>query len=147
AIVQLQIVPHHAHACEHIGTIADECRTFERRTELAILDGIRLTRGEHELAGGDINLAAAEVDSIDAALDGTDDLLRIMRTRPHVSVGHTRQSEMRKGFAPPIPSRPRPHEPRVELVLDVTTQDAVLDQSSALSWCAFIIDVQRAAAP
>src|SRR5436309_3229517 len=69
-IVELQVVAHHAHPGEYIRAIADERRALERRAEPAVLDGIGLACREHELAGGDVNLPAAEVDSIDAALDG-----------------------------------------------------------------------------
>src|SRR4051812_838608 len=55
-IVELQIVTHHAHASEHVGAVADERGTFQRRPELAVLDCVGFARGEHELAGGDVDL-------------------------------------------------------------------------------------------
>src|SRR5215469_2449873 len=107
AVVELQIVPHHAHAREYIGAIADECGAFQWRSQFAVLYLVRLAGGEHELPGGDIDLAATEVDGVDPSLDGTDDFLRSMRARAHVRVGHTRKRHVREGLASAIPRRSR----------------------------------------
>src|SRR5688500_4650239 len=52
AFVELEIVAHHAHACEHIWPVTNERGALQRRAELAVLDRVRLACGEHELAGG-----------------------------------------------------------------------------------------------
>src|SRR6202140_5779274 len=87
-VVELQIVADHRDARQHVRTIADQGRALEGRAHAAVLDGIRLARREHELAGGDIHLAAAEIDRVNAPLHRADDFLRRMRTGPHVGVGH-----------------------------------------------------------
>src|SRR5512146_1343303 len=78
----------------------------------AVLDRVRLARGEDELAGGDVHLPAAEIHRVDAALDRADDLLGRMRARAHVSVRHARQRDVRERLAPAVAGRARAHEPR-----------------------------------
>src|ERR1700733_11680250 len=75
-IIKFQVVADHADACEHIRPVADECCPFQRRAEPAVFDPVRLARRKDEFSGGDINLAAAEVDRIDATRHGAQDLLR-----------------------------------------------------------------------
>src|SRR5215472_4682867 len=87
AVVQLEIVPDHRYACEHVRPVADEGRPLERCRDASVLDGVGLARGEDELAGSDIHLTAAEVHRVDAAFHGADDLLWRMRPGAHVGVG------------------------------------------------------------
>src|ERR1700741_455115 len=77
--VELQVVADHAHAGERVGPVADERRAFHRVRDLAVLDEIGLGGGEHELAVGDVDLAAAEVGGVEALAHALDDLLRIVR--------------------------------------------------------------------
>src|ERR1700757_4074795 len=76
SIVELEVVADHRDARENIRAIADQGRTLQRCADAALLDGVGLARGEHELSGGDVDLASAEVDGIDTALHRADDLLR-----------------------------------------------------------------------
>src|SRR6185312_14307666 len=64
-LVELQVVADHAHARQHVGSVADERRPFERCSEAAILDRIGLARGEDEFPGSDVHLSAAEIHRID----------------------------------------------------------------------------------
>src|SRR6185437_1276889 len=77
AVVQLQVIAHHGHPGQHVGAVADERGALQRGADTAVFDGVRLAGGEDELARGDVHLAAAEVDGIDAARHGADDLLGI----------------------------------------------------------------------
>src|SRR5205823_9483566 len=88
AVIEPQVVADQRHASEHIGAVADERGAFQRSAEAPVLDRVGFARREYELAGGDVHLPAAEVDGVDAALDRADDLLRIVRPRAHVGVGH-----------------------------------------------------------
>src|SRR5260370_37117014 len=54
-VVELQVVADHRDAGQHVGTIADQGRALEGLAHAAVLDGIRLARPAHELAGGDIH--------------------------------------------------------------------------------------------
>src|SRR6266481_4905164 len=74
--VQLQVVAHHADPLQDIGTVADQGGAFDGRAELAVLDHVSFACREHEFARGDVDLAAAEIDGIQALLDGGDDLFR-----------------------------------------------------------------------
>src|SRR5215469_16887111 len=78
-IIQLQIVADHGDTGQHVRSVADERGALQGRADAAVLDGIGLAGGEDELARGDVDLAAAEVDGVDAARHRTDDLLRIVR--------------------------------------------------------------------
>src|SRR3954468_816104 len=117
AFVELEVVADHADARQYIGPVADERGALDGRTELAVLDQIGLAGGEHELAGGDIHLAAAEIDGIDTLVHRGDDLTRIGLAGPHVGVGHARQRDVRERLAPPVAGGSGAHEARIHLVL------------------------------
>src|ERR1700730_5128971 len=127
-VVELQVVANHRDARQHVRTVADQGGALEGRADAAVLDGIRLARREHELAGGDIHLPAAEIDRVNAALYRADDLLRRMRTGPHVGVGHARQRHVRERLTPAVAGRLRAPQPGAPPVLHVAAQHAVLDQ-------------------
>src|SRR5271168_1311505 len=67
--VELQIVADHADPLQDIGTVADQRSALDGRADLAVLDQVRLARREHEFAGGDVDLPAAEIDGIQTLLD------------------------------------------------------------------------------
>src|SRR3546814_2957246 len=83
AVVELHVVADHLHLGHHIGAVADEGGALHRRAHLAVLDEVGLGAGEHELARGDVDLAAAEVHGIEALLrseEHTSELQSLMRT-------------------------------------------------------------------
>src|SRR5690606_33473515 len=145
--VQRQVVTDHGHLVHHLGTVPDQGRAFHRRGDFAILDQVGLTGGEHELAAGDIDLPAAEVGTVDAFLHRADDFLRIAFAGQHVGVGHPWHRQVRIGFAPTVARRRDAHQPRIQLVLDVALEHAVLDQRGALGRRTFVIDAERTTAP
>src|SRR3546814_20743029 len=71
--------------------LADQRRALDRGGHLAVLDQVGLRGREHELAAGDVDLAAAEIDGVEAALHRGDDLIRLAVAAQHVGVGHARQ--------------------------------------------------------
>src|SRR5215472_3795814 len=144
-LIELQVVADHGDARQYIRTVADQRRALERCAEAAVLDRIGLARREHELARSDVHLAATEVHRVDAALDRTDDVLGSMRTGAHVGVGHARQRHVSEGLAPAIAGGRGAHEARIEPVLHVAAQHAVLDEGRALGRRALVVDVERAA--
>ncbi|KAG1242028.1 hypothetical protein G6F68_016396 [Rhizopus microsporus] len=101
---------------------------------------------EHILATGDVDLAAAEVDRVQALLHRADHFLRVMLAGTHVGVGHAWHGQVRERFAAPVAGRCHAHQAGIEAVLHVAHQDAVLDQRGALAGVAFVGDVQRPAA-
>src|SRR5271157_1186482 len=54
AFVELEVVPNHGNARQHVGTVADQRCAFDRRGDLAALDQVRFRRREHKLAIGDV---------------------------------------------------------------------------------------------
>jgi hypothetical protein len=47
----------------------------------------------------------------------------------------------------PLPVGRHAHQPRVQAILHVAAEDAILDQHRALRRMAFVVDVERAAPP
>src|SRR3546814_15700428 len=70
--------------------LADQRRALDRGGHLAVLDQVGLRGREHELAAGDVDLAAAEIDGVEAALHRGDDPLRLAVAAPPVGVGYAR---------------------------------------------------------
>src|SRR5690606_33038219 len=114
---------------------------------LAFLIPLCLTSGDHELAAVDVALPAAEVGTVDAFLHRADDFLRIAFAGQHVGVGHPWHRQVRIGFAPTVARGRDAHQPRIQLVLDVALEHAVLDQRGALGRRTFVIDAERTTAP
>src|ERR1700691_330219 len=69
ARVEFEVVTHHRDTSEHVGAVADERRALDRTSHLAVLDQVGLGSREHELAVGDVDLAAAEVDREESVTD------------------------------------------------------------------------------
>ena len=144
--VEAHVVADHGNVRQRIRSIADERRTPDRIGDLAVLDHIGLVSGEHELAADDIDLAAAEICRIQAVADRSDDLGGIPVAVEHVGVGHPRHRHMRVRLAPCVAGGRHAHQPRVQRVLDVTSENAILDQHAALRRIALVVHVQRTAA-
>ena len=51
---------------QHLRAVADEVALAERLGDLAVLDEVGLGHAEHEVAGGGVDLAAAEVGHVHA---------------------------------------------------------------------------------
>ena len=90
-------VPGHAHGevvaeqvdvLQHLRAVADEVALADRVGELAVLDQVGLGHAEHEVAGGGVDLAAAELGDVDAVVGGPDDLVGIVGAVQHEGVGH-----------------------------------------------------------
>jgi hypothetical protein len=75
-LIQLQIISTIATRVSTSGPLPISVAPFTGRN-LAGLDHVGLARREHELAVGNIHLAAAEVDRVQTVFDGTNDLFRI----------------------------------------------------------------------
>ena len=65
----------------------------------------------------------------------------------HVGIGHARQGHVRERLAAAVAGRRHAHEARIELVLNVSLEHAVLDEHGALRGRALIVDVQGASPP
>src|SRR5690606_6239847 len=97
-------------------------------------------------AAGDIDLTAAQVGAIDALFHRADEFFRVAFARQPVGVGHARHRQVRVGLARTVAGAGNARQARIELVLHVAPEDAVLDQGGALGRRAFVIHAQRAAA-
>ena len=121
-------------ARQRVGAVADQRRALHRVLDLAVLDPERLAGREHELAAGDVDLAAAEVGGVEAASC----MLATISSgscvaAEHVGVGHARHRHVRDSSRAGRCRWARtPIRRAFSAVLDVAAQDAVLDQHVAL---------------
>jgi hypothetical protein len=76
-----EIVADHGDVFEGFGAVADEGGVADGGGDFAVFDEVGLGGGEDEFAVGDVDLAAAEVDGVEAALDGADDVFGRRRRR------------------------------------------------------------------
>src|SRR6516162_9326902 len=88
AAIEFEVVSDHADTVEVGRTVPDQHGALQRPAKLAAIDLVGLGDLKHVLARCDIDLAAAEIDGIDAVLDRGDDFTRCMLAGEHVSVGH-----------------------------------------------------------
>src|SRR5690606_35983902 len=65
----LEVVAEHDDLAHHVGAVADEVHALERRRDLAVLDEVALRQRKDEVAVSDVDLSAAKLRGVDAALD------------------------------------------------------------------------------
>src|SRR5690606_5165626 len=140
AVVELQIVAHHGHAVHGVRAVADQHGALDRLGHLAVLHHVGLGSPEHDFSRGDVHLAAAEGDGIDAALHRGDDLLGRVLALGHVGVGHARHRLVGIALAPSVAGGRDAHQARVLPILHVADQSAVLDQHVAVGRRALVVD-------
>ena len=144
-LVEREIVPHAAHPRERVGAIADERGALHRLGDLAILDQVGFARGEHELAARDVHLSATEIHRVETARDRLQNFARVVLPGEHERVGHPRHRRVGVRLAPTVARGRLAHQARVEPILHVAAQDAVLDQDVPAGRRAFVVDVEGAA--
>src|SRR5690606_15995727 len=108
---------------------------------------VSLAGGEHELAAGDVHLAAAEVGAVDTLLHRADDLLRIALPGQHVGVGHARHRQVRVGLGATVIGGRHAHQAGVELVLDIALEVAVLLPHTAVGAAALVVHAEPTPTP
>ena len=109
--IEFQIVAYHGDSSQYVGAVSDQCCALDRRGNLAIFDQVSLGSRKNKLAIRNIHLATAEIHGIDATFDGMDDVLRIVITGKHVSVGHARHGNVLVTFAASIAGVGDTHQP------------------------------------
>src|SRR5215831_5755631 len=127
-VVETKIVADHRDLGQRVWAVADQGRALDRGADFTVLDQIGLRGGKHELARGDVDLPAAEIDRVQTLLHRGDDLLGILSPGQHVGVRHPRHWRMGKTLAPAVSGRSGAEQPRVHAVLHVAFEDPVLDQ-------------------
>ena len=100
---------------------------------------------KHELAAGDVDLAAAKIHRVQARTHGSQNLLRIVLAVEHHRVGHARHRRMGKRLTSAVACRLDLHQPGVEPVLHEADENAVLDQHRPIAGRSLVVDRQRAA--
>ena len=143
--IKFDIVADHGDAMQIGRTVSDQHGALQRRAELTVLDFVGLGALEHVFAGGNVDLAAAEIGREDAVLDRGENFGRVTLAGEHVGVGHARHRDMGIALAATVAGGLHVHQSRILAVLHVADQNAVLDQHRAVGGSAFIVDRQRAA--
>ena len=93
---------------EHLGTVADEVGVAHRLGDLAVLDQVRLGHPEDEVAGGGVDLTAAELRDVDAVGRLADDLVGIVGAVDQERVGHPHHRQVPVGLAAAVARAGRP---------------------------------------
>src|ERR1019366_4149407 len=146
SFIQGEIISDHGDILQSFGAVADEGCALDRAGDFAVFDEVGLGGGEDELAVGDVDLSAAEVDGVEAAGDRLDDVLRHVGAVEHVGVGHARHGDVVVALAAAGAGVGRAHEAGGELVGEVALEDAVLDEDVFLGGVAFVVQIDRSAA-
>src|SRR6185436_8096579 len=75
ALVEREVIAHHFHPRQRARPFAYQRRALDRRFDLAVLNEVGLGALKHELAGGDVDLTAPEIDRVNPAIEAAQDLL------------------------------------------------------------------------
>src|SRR3984893_162399 len=143
-ITEAQVIAYHRDFGQRIRSVADQSCAFDRGSDLAVLDQIRFGSRKYELARGDVDLSAAEIDGIDPALDRGHDFRRVMAADQHVGIGHPRHRGMRKTLSSAVPGWGGAEEARIHAVLHIAFENPVLDEDSIIRRRTLIVYGQRA---
>src|SRR6202789_2196335 len=143
--VEREIIANHRDVLQRFGPIANQGCALHRSRYDAVLDEVRLAGGEDKFAAGDVYLAATEVDGVEAALDGLENVGGNVVAVEHVGVGHARHGDGLIALAAAAAGVGHVHQARAELVGEIAAQDAVLDEHGLLGGVALVVDIERAA--
>ena len=100
---------------------------------------------EDEIAGGDVNLPAAEIRGVNAVFQLGEHFAGVALSAQHKCIGHARHDGMGETFAPTIACGLNAHKPRILAILHIANEDSVFNQCCALGGRAFIINRKAAA--
>src|SRR3546814_14868321 len=106
---------------------------------------MRISDWSSDVCSSDL-LSAAEAFGEDAVLDAAEQFGGIVVAAAHEGVGHPRHRRMRETFAAAVAGGFDPHQPRIEAILHIALEDAVLDQHGLARRGPFVVDRKRAAA-
>ena len=110
----------------------------------AVLDEVRLGHAEHEVAGGGVHLAAAEVGHVHAVGGAGDDVVGLVGTGQHVGVGHPHHRQVLVALPAAVARAGPALLARAQEVVHVVGEDAVLDEHVALGQRALVVDREGA---
>ena len=143
--VQRSIVAYHGNMFQHFRPVADDGRAFDRILQFAAFDPPRFGCAEDEFAAGDVHLSAAEIDGVNAFVDGRDDFVGFVAAVFHEGIGHARHRGGGVAFAAAVAGGLRTHQAGVGFVLHIADQDAVFNQYGTACFVAFVVDIERTA--
>ncbi len=126
------------------GSVADQVALAQRHRDLAVLDEIGLEHAEHEVAGGRVDLAAAELGDVHAVVGGADDLLIVVGTTHHVGVRHPHHRQVAVALPPPVATERLALLACPNEVPHVVREHSVLDQHVALRGMTLVVEPDRA---
>src|SRR4029078_3704592 len=101
-LIQFQVVTYHRDAGQNFRPISDQRGPFHGPSHLAVLNQIGFAGGEDEFSIGDIDLPAAERQRVQPFFHGAQYIVGVRFTGQHERIGHARQGNTLKIFAPAI---------------------------------------------
>ena len=146
-VLDPQIGANHGDPVHAIRPVADQVGGADWRRHAAVLDEVGLHGAEDEIAVGDVDLPPGEADAVDAALDGTHDLLGRSFAGAHKGRGHAGHGDVAETLPPAAAAGRDPKVFGGNLVVQVPAEDAVLDEDVLLRRLPFVVDVDAAVAP
>src|SRR6185503_7328088 len=136
----LQVARDAVDRAQRLDAVAHERRAPHRRRHLPVLDQVALGDAEHEVAGGGLDLSAAERDGVQAALHAADQVVARGLARREERVRHARDRELPEGFAAAVAGGLDAVLARPEQVVQVRGEPSVLDDGGAASGRALVVD-------
>ena len=100
-----EVVGHGVDAAQHLGTVADQVGVAQRLGDPPVLDQVGLGRAEHEVPGGRVDLAAAELGHVDARGGLGHDLVGVLVAGQQEGVGHPHHGQVLVALAPAVARR------------------------------------------
>src|SRR5712692_3171448 len=128
AFVELKVITHHGNAGQHVWSVANQGCALNRSRDLAVLNHVCLRGRESKFPIGNVDLAPAEVHSINSALDRANDVLRLILARKHVGIRHPWHGDVLVTLTAPIAGVGNAHQARGKLVTEVALQNSILDE-------------------
>ena len=122
------------------GAVADEVALPDRLGDLAVLDEVRLGHAEDEVAGGGVDLPAAQRRHVHAVVGRGHDAARVALATHQVGVGHPHHRQVLVALAPTVAGPRASLLAGPQVVPHVVGEDAVLDEDVALGGRALVVD-------
>ena len=132
---------------QRLGAVADEVGGPDRSGEPPVLDEVGLGHAEDEVAGGGVDLTAAEGGAVQAVGGGGDDVVGVGLAGQQVGVGHPDHRERLVGLPPAVAARLPALLAGPEEIPHVVVEDAALDERVVPGGMALVVDGQGAPAP
>ena len=143
-VAHREVVAQQVDVAQHLRTVADQVAFAQRLGDLTVLDQVGLGHAEHEVAGGRVDAAAAELGDVHAVIGAADDVVGILGAVEHVGVGHPHHRQVHVALSPAVAGLLAALLAGPQVVPHVVGEHTVLDEHVVLARVAFVVDADRA---